>query len=75
MFHPFLFIVSAKIVACNDPPAIQIAIDNPLGGADLLNGLFTESATVPLASELNIDGINIVVTVDQFEEGLGVGVS
>ena len=62
--------MTAKIVECHDPPAVQLIIDNPFSekDRDLVNGLFTTT------SKVNVFGYEIVVTVHQLGGGIGVEV-
>lgn len=63
-------ILTAKIVECHDPPAVQLVIDNPFSekDRDLVNGLFTKP------SKVNVLGYEILVTVHQLGGGIGVEV-
>ena len=60
--------MTAKIVECHDPPAVQLIIDNPFSekDRDLVNGLFTTT------SKVNVFGYEILVTVHQLGGGIGV---
>jgi ABC-type ATPase involved in cell division len=62
--------MTAKIVECHDPPAVQLIIDNPFSekDRDLVNGLFTTT------SKVNVFGYEILVTVHQLGGGIGVEV-
>ena len=62
--------MTAKIVECHDPPAVQLIIDNPFSekDRDLVNGVFTTT------SKINVFGYDILVTVHQLGGGIGVEV-
>lgn len=62
--------MTAKIVECHDPPAVQLIIDNPFSekDRDLVNGLFTST------SKVNVFGYEILVTVHQLGGGIAVEV-
>ena len=64
------FDLSAKIVPCNEPPALQLIIaDSVNSGPPLVNEILTNTSVVTVFGE------PIYVTVDQFIGGLGVQVS
>lgn len=62
--------MTAKIVECHSPPAVQLIIDNPFSekDRDLVNNLFTTN------SKVNVLGYDIFITVHQLGGGIGVEV-
>ena len=64
------FDLSAKIIPCHEPPAVQLIIaDSVNSGPPFANEILTNGSVVTVFGE------PIFVTVDQFTGGLGVRVS
>lgn len=61
--------LTAKIVQCNEPTAVQLIITDPVDGTDLANEVLTNSSSV-----VNVFGNGILVTLDQFSAESAVGV-